>query len=155
MTRTGLSPRLCVHSPVPLIEIHPADAAAAKLADGDTAKITTRHGSAILRVSVTAAQRRGSVFVPIHWSDATAANARVGEMVTSANDPVSCQLELKATPARIEPVEFGYRGFALTRRPGHAAAGDIVWRVWLLPAATDFCLQAMRRPLSGTILQAG
>jgi assimilatory nitrate reductase catalytic subunit len=31
------------------------------------------------------------------------------------NDPFSGQPELKATPARVEPVEFAYRGFALTR----------------------------------------
>jgi assimilatory nitrate reductase catalytic subunit len=116
MTRTGLSPRLCAHSPAPFVEIHPADAAAAKLVDCGTAKITTRYGSAILPVSFAAGQWRGSIFAPIHWSDATAADARVGDMVTTANDPVSGQPELKATPARVEPVEFAYRGFDLTRR---------------------------------------
>jgi assimilatory nitrate reductase catalytic subunit len=30
-------------------------------------------------------------------------------------DPFSGQPELKATPARVEPVEFACRGFALTR----------------------------------------
>ena len=116
MTRTGSSPRLCAHSPEPFIEIHPADAEAAKLVDGGFAKITTRYGSAILKVAFTAGQRRGSIFAPIHWSDATAAHARVGDMVAAANDPFSGQPELKATPARVEPVEFAYRGFALTRR---------------------------------------
>jgi assimilatory nitrate reductase catalytic subunit len=117
MTRSGLSPRLSAHSPSPFVEIHPADAATAKLVEGGAARITTRHGSVVLEVRVTADQRRGSIFAPIHWSDATAAKARVGELVAAATDPVSGQPESKTTPARIEPVTVAYRGFALTRRP--------------------------------------
>jgi len=115
MTRTGASPRLGAHMPEPFIEIHPADAKAARLLDGGTAKVTTRYGSTVLKVRVAPGQRRGSIFAPIHWSDATAAGARVGEMVMPANDPFSGQPEMKATPARVDPVQFAYRGFALTR----------------------------------------
>ena len=117
MTRTGASPRLCAHSPEPFIEIHPADAKASKLTDGGFAKLTTRHGSAILKVAVTSGQQRGSIFAPIHWSGATAPHARIGELVAPANDPFSGQPELKTTPARAEAIEFAYRGFALTRHP--------------------------------------
>jgi assimilatory nitrate reductase catalytic subunit len=117
MTRTGQSPRLGAHSPEPIVEIHPDDAKIAGLIDGGFARITTRYGDAILKVSVQAGQRRGSIFAPIHWSDATAARARVGDMVMPVNDPNSGQPELKATPARAAPVAFAYRGFALTRRP--------------------------------------
>jgi len=117
MTRTGSSPRLCTHAPEPFVEIHPADAKAAKLADGGMARVETRHGSVSLKVRFATGQQRGSIFAPMHWSDATAADGRVGELVTAANDAFSGQPELKATPARIEAVEFAYRGFALTRRP--------------------------------------
>ena len=117
MTRTGLSPRLGSHSPEPFVEIHPDDAGAAKLVEGGFAKVTTPFGSAALKVSLHGGQQRGSIFAPIHWSDATAANARVGDLVTPANDPFSGQPESKATPARVEPIVFAYRGFALTRRP--------------------------------------
>jgi assimilatory nitrate reductase catalytic subunit len=116
MTRTGSSPRLGAHAPEPFIEVHPADAKARKLTDGGFAKVTTRHGSAILKVSVSASHRRGAIFAPIHWSDATAAHARVGELVAAVTDPTSGQPELKATPARVQPIAFAYRGFALTRR---------------------------------------
>jgi len=129
MTRTGASPRLCAHSPEPFIEIHPADAKAMKLTDGDFAKVTTQLGSAILKVAVTAGQQRGSIFAPIHWSDATAAYARIGELVAPANDPYSGQPELKATPAHVEPAEFAYRGFALTRHPIALPSGTWFARV--------------------------
>jgi len=123
MTRTGMSPRLCAHSVEPFVEIHPADAEAVGLVDRGFAKVTTQYGSAILKISAQAGQRRGSIFAPIHWSDATAAYARVGDMVAPANDPFSGQPESKATPACIEPVEYSYRGFALTRRAITLPAG--------------------------------
>ena len=115
MTRTGLSPRLCAHSPEPIVEVHPADAKLAKLIDDGFARVTTESGSAVLKVAIRDGQQRGSIFAPIHWSDATAAHARIGDMVTAATDPFSGQPDLKATPARVEPVEYAYRGFALTR----------------------------------------
>jgi assimilatory nitrate reductase catalytic subunit len=102
---------------------------ARKLTDGGFAKVTTPFGSAILKVAVTAGQQRGSIFAPIHWSDATAAYARIGELVAPANDPYSGQPELKATPARVEPAEFAYRGFALTRRPIALPSGTWFARV--------------------------
>lgn len=116
MTRTAMSPRLCAHSPQPCVEIHPDDARAAGLGDGGLAKVTTHYGSAIFKVLCHAGQQRGSIFAPIHWSDATAAQARAGDLAAAATDPISGQPELKATPARIEAAEFAYRGFALTRR---------------------------------------
>ncbi len=131
MTRTGKSPRLGAHSAEPFVEINPADAGIAGIADGGFARVTTRHGTTILKVVVATGQRRGSIFTPIHWSDANAGHARVGEMAVSQSDPYSGQPELKAAPARIEPVEFAYRGFALTRDP------------ITLPAGTWFARQAV------------
>jgi assimilatory nitrate reductase catalytic subunit len=129
MTRTGQSPSLSAHSPEPFVELHPADAQSARLADRGFAKVTTRYGSAILKVTVKPGQRQGSIFAPIHWSDATAAYARIGELATAAHDAVSGQPELKATPARVEPIAFAYRGFALTRRPINPPAGTWFARV--------------------------
>jgi assimilatory nitrate reductase catalytic subunit len=115
MTRTGKSPRLSAHAPEPLVDIHPDDAAGIGVTDGGFARVTTAHGSAVFRVCIQSSQQRGSIFAPIHWSDATSADSRVGAMAMAENDPFSGQPELKATPARIEPLAFAYRGFALTR----------------------------------------
>jgi assimilatory nitrate reductase catalytic subunit len=115
MTRTGKSPRLAAHAPEPLLDIHPDDARRAGIMDGGFARVTTAYGSAVFRICVRPGQQRGEIFAPIHWSDATSADSRVGAMATAENDPFSGQPELKATPARIEPLAFAYRGFALTR----------------------------------------
>jgi assimilatory nitrate reductase catalytic subunit len=115
MTRSGLSPRLGQHSPEPFIEVHPADARFFGLTD--FARVVTAHGAGVFRARIAEGQQPGSLFLPIHWSAETASSARVGELVAPHTDPYSGQPEAKATPARIEPVEFSYRGFALTRRP--------------------------------------
>jgi assimilatory nitrate reductase catalytic subunit len=115
MTRSGLSPRLANHAPEPCVEVHPDDAVAARLTPGGFARLRTPYGACVLKVAVNEGQRRGSLFAPIHWSDATASAGRVGELVASANDPHSGQPEAKATPAAIEPAQFRFHGFALTR----------------------------------------
>ncbi|MGD9924645.1 MAG: molybdopterin dinucleotide binding domain-containing protein, partial [Pseudorhodoplanes sp.] len=117
MTRTGLSPRLASHLPEPFVEIHCDDARQAGLADGDFARISTRYGACVLKVRVSEGQRRGSLFAPIHWSDASASSARIGEMITPATDPVSGQPEAKATPAAITRVNYRFAGFFLSKRP--------------------------------------
>ena len=115
MTRTGLSPRLGAHLPEPFVEVHPDDAAENGLRSGGFARLTSPYGSCVLKVIVSEGQRRGSLFAPIHWSDEYASSARVGGLVTPAVDPYSGQPEAKATPVSVAPVEFKYRGFALSR----------------------------------------
>jgi assimilatory nitrate reductase catalytic subunit len=117
MTRSGLSARLANHAPEPFVETHPDDAAAANLTHDGFARVSTPYGACVLKVIVTEAQQRSSLFVPIHWSGETASSARVGELVTPANDPFSGQPEAKGTPAAIERVDFKFRGFALARAP--------------------------------------
>ena len=117
MTRTGLSPRLSAHIAEPFVEIHPEDATDTGLVQGALARVTTKHGSAILRVLVNRGQRRGTLFVPIHWSAENSSGGRVGALVQPATDPHSGQPEAKATPARIAPLAVGYFGLACSRRP--------------------------------------
>jgi assimilatory nitrate reductase catalytic subunit len=126
MTRTGLSPALGAHMPLPFVAVNPDDAVHAGLVDGGFARVTTAHGAGVLSVRVDAGQQRGSLFAPIHWSGATASSARIGALVAPDNDPHSGQPEAKATPASIAPVAFASRGFALSRAP-LALPADTWW----------------------------
>lgn len=117
MTRSGKSPRLGAHLPEPFVEIHAEDAAKFSLRHGGFARVKTPHGESMLKVAVNDGQREGSLFAPIHWSGATSSSGRIGELVTSATDPVSGQPELKATPACVSPVDFSHRGFLMSRDP--------------------------------------
>lgn len=125
MTRTGKSPRLGAHIDEPCVAIHPKDAAAFDVVDGGFARISTLHGSAVLRVAVSEAQRRGEIFAPIHWSAATASDARIGALVQRSYDPISGQPEMKATQATIAPVHYELHGFLLSRKPVEMPAS--VW----------------------------
>ncbi|MCL4710258.1 MAG: molybdopterin-dependent oxidoreductase [Pseudorhodoplanes sp.] len=117
MTRTGKSPRLGAHAQEPCVNVHPDDAARYGLADGGFACVTSRYGRATFRVRVSESQQRGSLFAPIHWSGETASAARTGDLVAPFTDPLSGQLEAKATAVAIAPRAFGCEGFVVTRRP--------------------------------------
>jgi assimilatory nitrate reductase catalytic subunit len=117
MTRTGRAPRLSAHRPEPFVEVHPQDLLTYGLRDGELARISTRWGAAVARVVSSREQRRGNLFLPIHWSDANAADARTGALVNPVVDPVSGEPEFKHTPAQVEPFSVDWYGFLLVRRP--------------------------------------
>ncbi len=116
MTRTGKAARLSEHSPEPYVEIHPFDAKDAAVKDGILARVFSQWGEVIVRVRVSDDQQRGSVFIPMHWNDQFASQARVDALVNPVVDPVSGQPELKQTPVRVAPYKPAWHGFLLTRR---------------------------------------
>jgi assimilatory nitrate reductase catalytic subunit len=127
MTRSGQSPKLGAHKPEPFLEVHPLDAKAYGLSHNGFARVRSRHGAVHAQGRhLRRPSRRGSVFAPIHWSDANASSARVGDLVSPQTDPFSGQPEAKATPVAVAPVAFAYRGFALAREPLAAADRHVV-----------------------------
>ena len=115
MTRTGKAARLMAHIGEPFVEIHPDDAREHKLEPASLARVTSRHGSVIVRVLVSDRQRRGSVFVPIHWTDQLASNARVDALVQADVDPVSGQPGLKQTPVAVTAYAASWYGLVVSR----------------------------------------
>ena len=115
MTRTGRSPRLAEHVPEPFIDLHPQDALLCGVKAGELARVTSHWGAVVARVQHGGGIARGSAFMPIHWSDQTASDARVGAVVNPAVDPVSGEPEFKHTPVRIEPFGVAWYGFILSR----------------------------------------
>jgi assimilatory nitrate reductase catalytic subunit len=126
MTRTGLSPKLARHREEPLVEINPRDADAFELSDGDLARVATAQGESLFRVSITARQRPGEMFTPIHWTDRQSTGGRTGLLPRPLVDPHSGQPGFKQTPARIEKVSCAWRGFLLVRG-AMAAEPQCLW----------------------------
>ncbi|WP_294239406.1 nitrate reductase [uncultured Sphingomonas sp.] len=143
MTRTGLAPKLARHREEPLVEVHPDDAAWLDLTDGGLARVGTPQGSSLYRVSISAGQRPGELFVPIHWTDRTATGGRTGLLPRPLTDPYSGQPGFKRTPASIAPVAVRWRGFVILT--GEAMAPpDCLWATrvavpggWLWEVAGD------------------
>ncbi|NBC36651.1 molybdopterin-dependent oxidoreductase [Novosphingobium sp. FSY-8] len=125
MTRTGLAPTLALHRREPLLEVHPDDAAAHDLSDGGLARVATLYGESIFRVTITDAQRRGDLFVPMHWTDVMGNGGRANLLPGQHVDPVSGQPGFKNTPARVSPITPKWRAF-LVHRDVIAPAG-VLW----------------------------
>ncbi|MEO5772653.1 MAG: molybdopterin-dependent oxidoreductase [Sphingomicrobium sp.] len=162
MTRTGLSPRLSQHRREPLVEVHPADAEVAGLADGDLAWVQTGQGQSAFKVGVSKRQRQGEIFVPIHWTDHNASGGRAGLLPDRAVDPFSGQPGFKCTPAALEKIAPEWRAFLVARDPA-VGQPDALWWVkvkvaggWLIELAGDGDTAAIERLLPpGDRLEAG
>ncbi len=142
MTRTGLSPTLSQHRREPVVEVHSETARRFGLSDGGWAWIETARGRSVFRVAETADQRRGELFVPIHWNAQTSTGGRAGILTGSARDPVSGQPGFKNTPAGVRPYLPEWRGFLVSRVRLPAPACAYWTRVraahgWLVEVAGD------------------
>ncbi|MEM7624197.1 MAG: nitrate reductase [Planctomycetota bacterium] len=101
--RTGCVPELNRLAPHPIAEVHPIDAGAAGLRDGDTAWIISRRGRALAEVSVTHNTAPGLVFLPFHFGDTLHAESAANYTTHRVVDTASKQPELKHAVCRIEP----------------------------------------------------
>jgi len=109
--------------------VHPDDAGPLGVTDGALARVRTPYGEAIAVARVTDRQRRGSLFLPMHWTDAFAPSARANPLTGPHVDPVSGQPEFKHAPARLSAYRETWRGFLISRSPEAAPRGlELIWR---------------------------
>lgn len=117
MTRTGRAPRLAQHLPEPFVAIHPYEALLCGVQDANLVRVASRWGAMIARLRCNADQPRRTVFVPIHWNDQWASDARVGALVNPVVDPLSGEPELKHTPVSISPFPVDWHAVVYSRSP--------------------------------------
>jgi len=117
-TKTGRTSVLAEAAPDAWVELHPEDAAAARVRDGELAVVESARGHVVVPVRVTDI-RQGTVFLPFHYGDldpvpdqdtpprrsgrARAAN----ELTITAWDPVSKQPTFKSGAVRVRPAGTG------------------------------------------------
>jgi formate dehydrogenase (NADP+) alpha subunit len=85
--------------PCGMVEIHPADAAALGICDGDMVRVSTRRGTIETKALVIDRVAEGSLFVPFHFAEAAA-----NRLTNDALDPVSKIPEFKVCAAKLEKV---------------------------------------------------
>ncbi len=124
MTRTGRSARNSAHLAEPFCEIHPEDALARGISDACIVSLTNSLGAITVRALVTSRQQKGSVFVPIHWTDQFASSARVDQLISSTVDPISGQPALKAGFATLAAVPLKRYGFLISRTKPRLSSFD-------------------------------
>lgn len=115
MTRTGRSARLLQHHAEPFIAMHPEHARDEALAHGDLAWLHNDRGRYLGRVHHDPGQRRGEVFVPIHWNDQFATHGVAARLFPPVTDPVSGQPESKQASGRLTPYPARWQARLLVR----------------------------------------
>ncbi|GEN29416.1 nitrate reductase [Halovibrio variabilis] len=113
MTRTARAPRLMNHRAEPFMDVHPDDAHTAGVTDQGLAVLTAAKGEFRARVRVSNAQRRGEVFVPIHWTDCFTQQARSSVLIDSITDPLSGQPESKHGAVALAPLATDWQATLL------------------------------------------
>ncbi len=104
MTKTGRVAKLNKLNPSPFVEIHPDDAAALDVAEGDSVRVRSRRGAAVLPAVLTDRVRPGNCFAPFHWSDMFGADVTINAVTNDAVDPASLQPEFKVSAVALEKV---------------------------------------------------
>ncbi|MFG2786597.1 molybdopterin-dependent oxidoreductase [Streptomyces sp. NPDC048419] len=104
LTKTAKVPKLNKLDPGPFVEIHPRDAAALGMSDGDSVEVASRRGRAVLPAVVTDRVRPGSCFAPFHWNDLFGEYLSVNAVTNDAVDPLSFQPELKVCAVSLTKV---------------------------------------------------
>ena len=134
MTRTGKSQRLSAHIFEPYAEFHLEDAKRFGLEAGEFCRLTSAFGTMVARVKILNGQRRGCVFVPMHWNGQFSSDGRANALVNPAVDPVSGQPESKHTPVRAERHVPEWQAVILSRAP-ISPPNDAMWVSGLAGAA--------------------
>ncbi|WP_346269680.1 bifunctional nitrate reductase/sulfite reductase flavoprotein subunit alpha [Pseudonocardia sp.] len=96
LTKTGKVAKLNTLDPGPFVEIHPVDAEAHGIGEGDSVAIASRRGRAVLPAVLSERVRPGNCFAPFHWNDLFGEHLAVNAVTNDAVDPLSFQPELKA-----------------------------------------------------------
>lgn len=132
MTRTGLAERLDQHAPEPRVSVHPDDADALGVStDGwlSLAAIGDQpRGELKARVVLSTTQRRGELFMPIHWTGQNSRHGRVGTLIPTAVDPISGQPELKHAVVQAAAWLPKQQGMLWCRQP----LPNPPWDTWLV-----------------------
>lgn len=104
LTKTGKVAKLNKLNPGPFVEIHPDDASALQIHDGDRVEIASRRGRAVLPAVVTDRVRPGNCFAPFHWNDSYGEYLSINAVTNDAIDPISRQPEYKVCAVTLTKV---------------------------------------------------
>ena len=96
-TQTRRDPGTFAKQPESFIEMHRFDARGRGIADGDMARVWTRRGEVECRVIVSKQVKKGSIWMPLHFSE-----ARANLLTNDAGDPVTGTAEYKVCAAQVQ-----------------------------------------------------
>jgi ferredoxin-nitrate reductase len=96
MSKTGKVNKLNQHFPQSFMEIHPRDAAALKINEGDISIIQSRRGEVRVKARLTTQIKQGVIFLPMHWGKILNNDLnRVNNITSDRVDPISKEPDFK------------------------------------------------------------
>ncbi|KPC59081.1 bifunctional nitrate reductase/sulfite reductase flavoprotein subunit alpha [Streptomyces chattanoogensis] len=129
MTKTAKVAKLARLNPGPFVEVHPEDAEALGVGEGDQLEVASRRGRAVLPAVVTDRVRPGTCFAPFHWNDLFGEYLSINAVTNDAVDPVSFQPEFKACAVTLTktaaPVPAAHPGAVPESGPATADAATL------------------------------
>ena len=140
MTRTVRSPRLLEHTDNPFLTINPNTAKQYNIRQGDLVNVATLSGSIQVIAELSNTIQSEHIFIPLHWNNQFASNARVDSLVAPIIDPISGQPEFKHTPAQINKVDVIAWASIVTRQPINCDA-FLYWHKSYLKQGTGYVYQ--------------
>ncbi|MFI5483609.1 molybdopterin-dependent oxidoreductase [Streptomyces rubiginosohelvolus] len=162
LTKTAKITKLNRLDPAPFVEIHPDDAAALGLAEGDGVEVASRRGRAVLPARITDRVAAGECFAPFHWNDLFGEYLGVNAVTNDAVDPISFQPELKVCAVRLAKVAapaVTTEGLpdtsALAGTSGLAHTSELADALGLAEIAPPVLSDAERRYLAGFLAGLG
>jgi assimilatory nitrate reductase catalytic subunit len=129
MSRTGTLGRLFGHVPEPVVQMNAQDMSRRLLKEGDLVHVTSKRGSLVLPVQVSAEVSMTQAFIAMHWgseflSGISSTGDRIGgvnAITTSTYCPTSKQPELKHAAVKILKAEMPWTVLAVAWLPSESA----------------------------------
>lgn len=104
MTKTGRVAKLNQHSPQPFLQIHPDDAKARGIEEGQLVEVRGRRGEVRVKAQLTDDVRPGLCFLPMHWGKKLDSNLnRANNLTSSLVDPRSKEPDFKFSAVEVIP----------------------------------------------------
>ncbi|MGM9506588.1 molybdopterin-dependent oxidoreductase [Larkinella sp. GY13] len=109
MTKTGRVAKLNQHSPQPFLQIHPDDAKARGIQDGQLVEVRGRRGEVRVKVQLTEDVRPGLCFLPMHWGKMPTGGSvksnlnRANNLTNALIDPRSKEPDFKFSAVEVVP----------------------------------------------------
>ncbi|QDK83572.1 molybdopterin-dependent oxidoreductase [Spirosoma sp. KCTC 42546] len=109
MTKTGRVAKLNQHSPQPFLQIHPDDAKARGIEEGQLVEVRGRRGEVRVKAQLTDDVRPGLCFLPMHWGKKSVGDSgnsnlnRANNLTSSLVDPRSKEPDFKFSAVEVVP----------------------------------------------------
>ncbi|MGZ3755424.1 MAG: molybdopterin-dependent oxidoreductase [Mucilaginibacter sp.] len=102
MSKTGKVNKLNQHLPQSFMEIHPQDAAALKIYEGDISVIQSRRGEVRVKAKLSTQIKQGVIFLPMHWGKILNSDLnRVNNITSDKVDPISKEPDFKFCAVKV------------------------------------------------------